>query len=224
MRSTLQLGFAGIVVITAIANAGASTTWEYIGVVDSAPQNDIGFPVPLGAPVSIQLTFDPVTPDTNSFPGAADYLMSGGDTTLQVKIGSHVSTPVANFRITVFTQGCCAADDQLNFLSFESQGDLIDIDFPGYLEGAETQLFLRRRHTPGPIVSEALPTVRPNPADFFDARLVFFKNRTDSDNRLVFAASLGSVPEPTAFILGALSAVSVAAIGRRSRRIGSSQI
>lgn len=225
MKSILWLALTATMVFASTANAALSTTWEFTGVVDDVLRNDVGFPVPLGAPISIQLTFDPLTPNTNTFPGAADYLMSGGGTTLQVKIGSHLSTPVSSFRFTIFTEGCCAAEDQIKVHSFTSQGDFVDVSFPGYLENAEAYLFFRRRFTPNPIISNELPTVQPNPKAFYDARLVIFKNRSSINNRLSFSATLDGtpVPESSTAILGLLAAISVAAIGFRSRQIRSAR-
>ena len=223
MYLPLSLTLIGLCATTSIAKAASSTTWLYTGVIDRIGQNDLNFAVPLGSPVSIQLTFNPLTPDTNPHPGANDYLMSGGDTTLRVSIGPHESTPVSQFRIAVLPEGCCAANDQYNFLDFDTQGGVIDIDFPGYLTNAETQLFFRRRHTPGPITSPALPSAQPNPLDFHDARLAFFKNRSDPTNRLVFTASLNGVPvpEPSALALAAiLGGAAIRVITSRYLRAG----
>jgi hypothetical protein len=137
-----------------------------------------------------------------------------------VRIGEHVGTPITKFRLTTFVANCCAADDQYNFLSYESQGNVLDIDFPGFLEGdVNTQLFFRRRHTPGPITDATFPTEPPNPAAFFDAHIFFWKDRTSIDNRLVFSADLDAtapVPEPSSGALGAAAILAGYRLLRRS--------
>jgi hypothetical protein len=202
------------------ASNGASTTWHYTGKVTPAFQNNLGFPVPVGETALIDITFDPLVSDTNGLAGVGDYLMSGGDTSFRITIGTHASTPITSFRITTIVHGCCASDDQYNFLSYASQGSQMSTSFPGYLEGDVTaQLYFFSRLAPGPITSPDLPIAQPNPAAFENAALSIAKNVTSTNNRLIFHVMLdpiAPVPEPTS----ALLAVELAALlwSGRSRR------
>ena len=92
--------------------------------------------------------------------------MSGEGTNMRIQVGTRISTPIEKFRIVVVSNDDPVTDDQVNFLSFNSQGSFLDINFPGWLSDAQTQLFFRRRHTPGPIDSDMLPALQPNSAAF----------------------------------------------------------
>src|SRR4051794_23646483 len=128
-----RLPLAVILCVIFSAESFASTRLHYTGTIKPRPINDIGFAVPVGDRVNIDITFDPSTPNTQA-PSTlvGDYLMSGGDTRFQITIGSHVSTPITSYRITTIVHGCCASDDQYNFLSYASQGSLMSTSFPGW--------------------------------------------------------------------------------------------
>ncbi|MBA3484814.1 MAG: hypothetical protein H0T51_23685 [Pirellulales bacterium] len=217
---------AGVAVAPPCA-AVSYTTWHFTGRIDSVGENSLGFPVPLGAPVAINITFNPLTPNSNGVPfpgcgcgpGIGDYRMEGGPTDFQVTIGSHVSSPIPKYRLTVVPAEFYASDDQFNFLSYESNGIRMNVDIPGFLTGGTVQLFFGGRHTPGPIVSPVFPLTQPDPLHFSSAR-IFFQKGTSRGSRVIFSASLDglSVPEPGAATFGGLSLAFVATRRRLRKR------
>lgn len=216
---TIIFGLAAFVALwcAALSAVAASTSWHFTGTINAPVRNEIGFPVPVGERVEIDITFGTVPTDPNPLE-VGDYLFSDGLNRFQVRIGDHVSTPITQFRLTAIIANCCASNDQYNFLSYESQGNLLDIDFPGFLEGdVSTQLFFRRRHTPGPITDASFPVVQPDPSAFEDARITFWKNRT-STRDLVFSANLNPIPEPNSALLGAVAWPTAWLIRRRNFR------
>ena len=204
--------------------AASYVTWHYSGTINYVFRNDIGLPDPLGLPFSVEITFDPKTLNSQSLPspgcgcgpGIGDYLFSGGPTNFQVKLGTHTANAIPQYRMTVIPAFFYASDDQFNFLSYQSQGTLMPLDIPGYLEDANVQLFFRQRHQPGPVVSPELPTVAPNAWDFGDVRFIVSK-RVGRD--LVLSAQSWMVPEPTGLTLAGV-AVAVLSIGRRRNARG----
>jgi hypothetical protein len=194
---------------------GASTTWHYSATVKPAFQNDLGFAVPVGEKVNIDFTFDPSTPDTGFGPGNRQYQLSGGNTELSVSIGSHIATPIDKFNLRVLVAGCCASDDQYEFVDYSDGSEPIGINFPGYLEGAQISVFFRERFNPGPITSGAIPTDPPRPSDFASPGIFFYKNLSDLRHRLIFSA--GYVPEPATWALGGPFFVLMVLYGIRRR-------
>jgi hypothetical protein len=192
---------------------GASTTWHYTSTTLFAFQDDTGGQWPAGQKVSIDVTFDPLTPDSTPFDGTGDYLMSGGDTRLQVNVAGHLSTPVTQFRITAIASNCCT-HDQYNFLSYESEGFHFPIDFPGFYEGATMIFFFESRLYPGPITSDALPTDQPDPGAF--KREGFGINKP---NRIAISGSVDAIPEPTSAALIAFAAMIFGTLRSRKRSI-----
>jgi hypothetical protein len=181
----------------------ALTTYQYTGHISGASRNDIGFPVPLGEPVTVEFTYDPLAPPTN--PNNAivrQYKMSGDGISFQVRIGDHLSTPIHEYSINVWRENG-TTDDQFNFLNFEGT-DYIPINFPGFLEGARSPFFFRRGIPP--LTSTALFLSQPDPADFNDVRLNFQK-RVDGDLVLHFRTQLDPlfIPEPSTSMLASMS-------------------
>jgi hypothetical protein len=211
MMSTRLAVLAAILGLAASPCLAVSyTTWRYSGTINYVFRNDIGLPDPIGLPLSVDITFDPTTPNSQTLPspgcgcgpGIGDYLFSGGATNFQVKLGSHTADPIPQYRMTVIPAFFYASDDQFNFLSYQSQGMLMPLNIPGYLTNANVQLFFRQRHHPGPIVSPEMPTSPPNPFDFRDVRFVISKR---VGNNLVLSAQSWMIPEPSALILAAFA-------------------
>ena len=187
--------------VTSMAKA-ETIHWHYTGNITTIFDNLIDAPISIGEPVRFDISFDPLTPDVNGLSGVGDYLMSGDAASIRMTIGGHTSDPVKMYRITVIEQGCCAANDQFNFLSFPSQGSLIEINFPGFIGDAELALFFRRRIDP--ITNDELPLNQPDPADFYDVRFGIRKGPS-SARVLSFNGSLDALPEPSGFTLTALT-------------------
>lgn len=206
LPTTLYLALFATLVIQTSATAAPdqSITFRYSGTITNVFRDEIGFGVPVGESASIEFTFDPDTPDSQ--PGSdkiADYLFSGGETRLQARIGDHVSTVATEYRITVIADNCnCATQDQYNLLSFESQGRLVEIDFPGYLEDVEVQLYFREGNPP--VATDALFTSPPSPRAFGSAALRFVKRAPSGGSELSFRVRLDPgefIPEPSSAVL-----------------------
>lgn len=201
----------------ALANA-EEVTWDYSGTVTHVFTNTIGIPSPVGQPVKISLTFDPslvVIDPLITFGGK--YLMSGGNTSFNVQVGEHVSDPINKFRMDAIPENCCASSDLYQFLNYDAPGTFIGINFPGFAENATVAFAFKQRFVPGPITSDALPLVQPNPADFRDARITI--NKQEGGN-IVFSFNSTNlqiaVPEPTSVMLVLVAAVcGMAGVRRR---------
>jgi hypothetical protein len=208
-----------IVLFASRGRVNASTTWHYSGSTYSSFQNDAGELVPAGQKVLIDITFDPLTPDSVPYSVVGDYLMSGGDTRFQMSIGGHISTPVTSYRIIVVTDDSSSTNDQYNFLSYASQGSYMDIDFPGFLEeNVVANLAFFRRAIPGPITSEALPIEQPNPAAFEQVR-VAVQRRVSTPYIVGIGTRLDAIPEPSTLLLLGIAAISLLGC-RRSKSHG----
>jgi hypothetical protein len=222
-QTQIRLVLILVIHTIAVSIATASTTWHYTGTVLPAFQNNLGFPVPVGEKASIDITFDPATPNSDASTLIGDYLMSGGDTRFQITIGSHLSTPTTSYRIATIVHGCCASNDQYNFLSYGSQGAQMPISFPGYLDGnVTTQLAFFNRLVPAPITSNALPTQQPDPTAFENTVLSISKNVTQTNNRLIFHIALDPIPEPSSMFSLLVGALLISII--RFRRRGVSRL
>jgi hypothetical protein len=192
----------------ALANA-KDVTWVYSGTITYVLRNTIGVPSPLGEPVEVSITFDPdtvVTYPNISFGGR--HAMFGGNTSFRVQIGEHASDPINAFRMDAVTENCCASNDLYHFLSHDPPGRLMNINFPGFVEDAILGFRLEDRFRPGPITSNELPVVQPNPNDFREVQLGIIKRVGSSTVFAMYSTDLKMVvPEPTSSILVAVAAI-----------------
>lgn len=160
-------------------------------------------------PVTVEFTFDPLVQDDHPAPFYGLYRMAGGDTRFQVSIGSHLSTPVLEYSIGVYSKEYyLPGGDQYTFQNLLG-GDRIPIQFPGYIESAKATLYFRDK-TPS-IETDALFTSPPNPIDFAYSAISI--EYSDVVLQQIYAI-LDPIPEPSSL---AISLIAVCTVGAAAR-------
>lgn len=150
----------------------------------------------------MDITFDPNTPTMSRDYFDATYLYSGGDTSIRIQIGNHVSVPINRFSMEVFQYGDTSSTINAVLVAGYDPGNNLDVAFPGYLDGGNAFVeFFAPRIGFSYGEKNELPAVQPAPLLY--PVLARFSNYTAQDVPpgvspiVTFNAAFTSIPEPS---------------------------
>ena len=181
-------------------SARAYETYQYTGHISEVVRNTIGAAVAVNDPVTMEFTFDALTPDGATFSDdIGSYSFSGGDTNFEMMLGSFSSTPVDNFHVGVVTKHLLGTDNQYNFLTPTSE--LMRLNFPGLISNVPVSIHFGLRVRK--IASDDLFQLQPNPADFEDMRIVVGTGLSPTFSVEIVLDPTGpaDIPEPTSLVM-----------------------